>query len=97
MYDHSMKTLLRRLFSPILNYFESGDGEFKYRKSYRTILIVVGCLFLILSSISVVAALVASKFGALIPIVVFFFIGLVCVVVGSCGNERAVATIWGSK
>ena len=92
-----MKTVFRRLFSPLLNYFESGEGEFNYRKSHRTILIVVGALFLILSSISVVAALNASQLGAFIPIVVFFVAGLVCLVVGSCGNDRAVATIWGSK
>ncbi len=92
-----MKTAFRKLFSPILNYFESGEGEFVYRKSHRTILIVVGILFLMLSTISIVAALAAAQFAAFIPIIVFFFAGLVCLVVGSLGNDRAVATIWGSR
>jgi CHASE2 domain-containing sensor protein len=93
----TMRTALRKLFSPILNYFESGEGEFVYRKSHRTILIVVGILFLLLSIISVVAALAASQYAALIPIIVFFAAGLVCLVVGSLGNDRSVATIWGSR
>jgi hypothetical protein len=92
-----MKSALRKLFSPILNYFESGEGEFVYRKSHRTILIVVGFLFLMLSTISIVAALAAAQFAAFIPITVFFLGGLVCLVIGSLGNDRAVATIWGSR
>jgi uncharacterized membrane protein len=92
-----MKTALRKLFSPILNYFESGEGEFRYRKSHRTILIVVGFLFLILSTISIVAALAADQFAAFIPIIVFFLGGLVCLVIGTLGTDRAVATIWGSR
>ncbi len=87
----------RKLFFPILNYFESGEGEFRYRKSHRTILIVVGLLFLILSTISIVAAWVAAQFAAFIPIIVFLIAALVCLVVGVLGNDRAVATIWGSK
>ncbi|MGK0439637.1 MAG: isoprenylcysteine carboxyl methyltransferase (ICMT) family protein YpbQ [Paracoccaceae bacterium] len=92
-----MKLAFRKMFSLILNYFESSEGEFKYRKSHRTILVVVGGLFLVLSSISALAAVSESQFGTFIPIVVFFTVGFVCIVVGSLGNERAVATIWGSK
>jgi hypothetical protein len=92
-----MKLVFRKLFSPILNYFESGQDEFSYRKSHRIILIVVGGLFLFLSSISAFMAVGASQFGAFIPIVIFFIAGFVCIVVGSLGNDRAVATIWGSK
>jgi hypothetical protein len=92
-----MKLVFRKLFSPILNYFESGGDEFSYRKSHRIILIVVGGLFLFLSSISAFMAVGASQFGAFIPIVIFFMAGFVCIVVGSLGNDRAVATIWGSK
>ena len=92
-----MKLTFRKMFSLILNYFESSEGEFKYRKSHRTILVVVGGLFLVLSSISALAAVSESQFGTFIPIVVFFTVGFVCIVVGSLGNERAVATIWGSK
>jgi len=92
-----MKSVLRKLFSPILNHLESGDDEFRYVKSHRTILIAVGGLFLVLSCISTVAAIFTAQIGALIPIFVFFAAGVTCVVVGICGNERAVATIWRSK
>ena len=92
-----MKLFFRKLYSPILIFFESDRDEFSYRKSHRIILIVVGGLFLFLSSISAFMAVGASQFGAFIPIVIFFMAGFVCIVVGSLGNDRAVATIWGSK
>jgi len=92
-----MKTALRNVFSPILNIFESGEGEISYKKSHRTVLIIVGGLFLLLSFISVVAAVATSQLGAAIPFLIFFAAGFVCVVVGSCGSNRAVAKIWGNK
>ena len=92
-----MKVPLRRLFSPLLNYFEAGEGEYNYRKSHRTALIVAGGLFLILSMVSLWAALNAEQVGAFIPFLVFILASLVCLSVGSLGNERAVATIWGNK
>lgn len=92
-----MKKPLRKLFSPLLNCFEAGKGEYHYRQSHRTALIVAGGLFLILSSVSLWAALTAAQTGAFIPLVVFFTASVVCLVVGTLGTERAVATIWGSK
>lgn len=92
-----MKSLLRTLFSPILNYFESGDEEYNYKASHRTILLVVGVLFVLLSLISLVAALAAGTVGALIPFVVFFGGGIICLAVGGLGNDRAVSKIWGNK
>jgi uncharacterized Tic20 family protein len=92
-----MKMAFRRLFSPLLNYFEAGKGEFNYRKSHRTALIVSGVLFLILSLVSLLAALNTAQLGAFIPLFVFVIASLVCLVVGTLGSDRAVATIWGSK
>jgi hypothetical protein len=92
-----MKSAFRKLFSPILNYFESGKDEFKYVKSHRTILIVVGVLFFILSSGSALSAIATAQFGAFIPVIIFFTASCICMIVGLCGNERAVATIWRSK
>ena len=92
-----MKLVFRKLFSPILNYFESGQDEFNYQKSHRIILIVVGGLFLFLSSISAFIAIGGPQLGAFIPIAVFFMAGFICIIVGSLGTERAVASIWGSK
>ena len=92
-----MKNAIRNMFSPILNYFESGEGGYSYKESHRTILIVVGSLFLFLSFISVIIALVTLEYGAVIPFLVFFSVGLICVIVGSFGSDRAVAKIWGNK
>ena len=66
-----MKTQLRKAFSPILDIFESGDGEFRYKPSYRTILLAVGALFLLLSLVSLTAAIHTGQFGAWVPFIVF--------------------------
>jgi hypothetical protein len=92
-----MKDLLRTAFSPILSTFESGDEEFNYRKSHRTILIVMGVLFGGLASIVFVMASGGESMGFLIPVVVFGLVSLVTLVVGLLGNERAVSKIWGNK
>ena len=92
-----MKKKLRKLLRPILNMFESGEGSFDYRPSHRLILKVVGCLFFVLSTLSLVAGIVASQMGALLPSLVFFSVGFVCMVVGFLGNDRAVAKIWKSR
>jgi hypothetical protein len=92
-----MKDILRTAFSPILNSFESGTEEFNYRKSHRTILIVMGVLFGGLASIVFAMASGGESMGYLIPVTVFGLVSLVTLVVGVLGNERAVAKIWGNK
>jgi hypothetical protein len=98
LYEHRfMEKIVRRIFQPILRIFESGDGEYRYETSHRKILIAMGVLFLALSTVSAVLAIISSQLGGLIPFLVFFMIGLVCEVVGLLGSNRAVAKIWGSK
>lgn len=92
-----MKTTLRKLFSPILNYFESGDREYVYKSSHRKVLLFMGGLSFFLSIISLIAAIVAAQLAGVLPILIFFFGGLVCVIVGLFGSDHAVAKIWGSK
>lgn len=92
-----MKEILRKLFSPLLNPLEAGTDEYSYKPSHRTILIGVGSLFLALSTISIVLAIVGGQFGAMIPSVVFFIAGCVCVIVGALGSDRAIAKIWGNR
>lgn len=82
---------------PILNIFESGEGEYIYKASHRKILLIVGVLFLILSTVSAVSAVSSSQMGGVIPFLIFFIIGLVCEVIGLLGSDRAVSKIWGSK
>lgn len=92
-----MKNQLRKIFSPILRVFESGQGDYRYKGSYRTILIAVGALFLLLSLVSLVAAFYTAQPGAWLPFVVFFSAGSVCWIVGFLGTDRAVAKIWGNR
>lgn len=92
-----MKNILRKAFALVLKPFESGQNEFTYRASHRTILIAVGALFGVIAAITLVGALGAGQWGAYIPVVVFAGVSFVCLVVGFLGNERAIATIWGSK
>ncbi|GAA0426802.1 hypothetical protein GCM10009133_39220 [Cocleimonas flava] len=92
-----MKSSFRALLSPILKLFESGEGPYNYKKSHRTILNVVGCLFILLSLVTVAGGLASSLMGAIIPFLVFFLGGLLCLVIGTLGTDRAVAKIWGTK
>ncbi len=92
-----MKTLLRRLFSPILNIFEAGDGPYSVKPLSRKILIIIGVLFLGLASIVAYLAFDMGDAGFMIPVVVFCIVSLVTLVVGFLGTDRAVAKIWGNR
>ncbi len=92
-----MNHFLKTVFSPILSVFEKGDDSYSYKASHRKILMVIGILFLFLSSVSLYSSLVSSQLGAVIPVVVFSAAGIVCLVVGGLGSDRAVAKIWKSK
>ena len=93
-----MKKTLQKLFSPLLNRFEPQEGtEFVYKPSHRKILIVVGLLFFVLSSVSLAASIIISEPGALFPTLLFGLLGLVCFVVGFLGSDGAVAKLWNSR
>lgn len=92
-----MKQLFRALFRPILRHFETDEASVNYRKSHRIVLNVVGGLFLLLSFGSLFAVLYTGQYGALVPVVVFFCVGFVALVVGSLGSENAVSRIWGNR
>jgi hypothetical protein len=95
--SETMKSTMRNILSPVLKYFESGEGEYSYKKSHRTILLIVGGLFIFLSLISLAAAIVVMQLEAVIPFLVFFVVGSTCLIVGGLGTDRAVAKIWGNK
>ena len=78
-----MKALLRTLFRPLLDVFERGTEPYAYRPLNRKLLIVMGVLFSGLA-----AGVYLAGRGA---------VGVVCLVVGGLGNERAVSRIWGNK
>ena len=92
-----MKSVLRQMFKPILSTFEEQEGGFEYKPSHRSILKVVGTLFFILSLASLTACIVSGQLWAMLPVIVFFAIGLVCMVVGFLGADKGVAKIWNSR
>ena len=91
-----MKKLLRRIFSPVLNPLEAGSSPFAYKASHRTILIFMSFMFMGMAAL-VVMIMPSWDSGYLLPIIVFGGAGLLGVVVGVLGENRAVAKIWGSK
>ncbi|MBL1274875.1 MAG: hypothetical protein COB30_002195 [Ectothiorhodospiraceae bacterium] len=92
-----MKNSFRKLFSPVLNIFESGDDPYAYKPLNRKILLVIGVLFSGLASVVAYLSLDAGEVGFLIPVLVFSGIAFVTLVVGLLGNERAVSKIWGNR
>lgn len=92
-----MKQTLRKLFSPILKPLESGQVGPNYKTSHRSILMVVGVLFLTLSIISAGALVYTGQLGALIPVLVFLAIGGLSLVVGALGTDAAVSRMWGNR
>ena len=91
-----MKSLLRKIFAFLLKYFESGTEEFAYKSSHRTILIAVGVLFSLLA-LGLLWLAQGQDLGYLLPVAVFGGAGLISLIVGTLGTDRAVAKIWGSQ
>ncbi len=91
-----MKQLFRSLFSPILTIFESGNDPYIYKRSHRIILIVMGILFSTLA-LSVYVLGKGEDLGYLLPVFVFGGAGMLSILIGLIGSNRAVAKIWGSK
>lgn len=92
-----MKATLVKLCWPILKFFETESAPTNYKPSHRVILIVVGAMFVSLSIASGVFTISGGMLGGLIPVIVFFTIGLVAIVVGALGSDNAVSKIWGTK
>lgn len=93
-----LKQLLRRLFSPLLGLFEAGNEPYQYKPSYRKILLVFALLFGGLAAFVLWLALSAEtqQLGYFLPVLVFGGIGLLALVVGLLGTDRAVSRLWHS-
>ena len=92
-----MKDALRKLCRPVLAFFEKGEPAASYRPSHRPILLAAATLFLILFGVSLFFALAAGQLGAVVPVVVFFIVSVVSLIVATLGSDTAVARIWGLK
>lgn len=91
-----MKNLLRKLFSPLLAPLERGDAPFAYKPSHRTILLVMSAMFIGLASL-VFWLTPGGNFNYLLPVIVFGGAGVLGIIVGTLGSDRAVAKIWGTR
>ena len=93
-----MKKGLRKLFAPLLNVFEHGEGDYDYKPMSRIILIVIALLFGGLTvGLIVISQKIALGWGTLIPVSVFSAVSLFCIIIGGLGTDRAVARVWGSR
>ncbi|MFN3236839.1 MAG: hypothetical protein ACE37D_07250 [Pseudomonadales bacterium] len=91
-----MKPLCRKLFSFILTPLERGSEQYAYKPSHRLILIVMSCLFMGLAAL-VVMLMPGWDSGYWLPVLVFGGTGLLGLVVGTLGEDQAVAKLWGSR
>lgn len=92
-----MKQILRQIFSPILNIFESGGEEYAIKPLSRKILIVISILFSVLATAVFYSIPEDSDAGYYLPVIIFGAIAAVGFIVGLLGTDRAVAKIWGSR
>ena len=90
-----MKNLLRSLFSFLLTPLEAGQATYNYQPSHRKVLLAVGALFILLASVVFVVAS-GRSIGHMFPSVVFGALGVLTLVVGALGSDRAVAKLWGN-
>lgn len=92
-----MKNLIRTLISPILNPLENAEGDYNYKPSHRTILWIMGVLFLGIASVTLYFSMQIQQWGGLLPVVLFSSIGLICILVAWVGTDKAVAKIWRNR
>ena len=92
-----MKTLLRKLFSPVLRVFEKGTAPYKYKPLNRVILLFISFLFLVLAVLVAYLSRTVNDLGFLVPVIVFSLVSGVGLIVGLLGTDRAVAKIWGNR
>ena len=92
-----MKSLLTKVCWPILRFFESDTPPENYQKSHRMALLFLSVVFIGLSLGSAWVAISIGSLGALVPVVFFFLLGFVALVIATLGSNAAVAKIWGTK
>ena len=92
-----MKNLVLKLASPLLNRLENSPGEYAYSSSHRTILWVMGVLFLGVAGVTTYFAWQIQEWAALLPIILFMGIGKLCIIVAWVGSDKAVAKIWRNR
>jgi membrane protein required for beta-lactamase induction len=92
-----MKKQLQQLAAPILNPLENSEGDYQYSPSHRKVLKIMGFLFIMLGGVGLYFSLLANILAGLFPVILFTGIGLLCLVVGYLGSDKAVAKLWRNR
>ena len=92
-----MKKLLQKIFAPILKSLENSEGDYQYKSSHRTILAVMGWLFLIVATAALYFSMQVGEWGGLLPVILFSSIGLLCLIIAFVGSDKAVAKVWRNR
>jgi uncharacterized membrane protein len=92
-----MKNLLRKICSPILTPLERGSEAYNYKPLNRKVLLIIGFIFLCLGMLVAYLAYQNQQLNYFLPVIVFSAIGLLALIVGGLGSDRAVAKIWGNR
>ena len=92
-----MKTLLKNIFSPVLNIFENNNDEFIYRSLNRKIVLFISSVFFLLAFALPIYMPQLIEMGFWFVMVVFGGLSSVGLIVGTLGSDKAVAKLLGSK
>lgn len=92
-----MKKLLRKLASPLLNSLENSEGDYQYSPSHRTVLKVMGLLFLGVAGVTLYFVMKIEEWAGLLPFILFGGIGLLALLVAYVGSDKAVAKLWRNR
>lgn len=92
-----MKDSLRRLFYPILRFFENDSDEFNLTSTNRKVALFISTTFVIIALLLPVIASGSPFTSYIFPVIVFGSIGFIGLVVGSLGSDHAVAKLVGNR
>ncbi len=92
-----MKNALKSIFSPILNIFENNNDEFIYRSLNRKIVLFISSVFFLLAFALPAYMPQLIEMGYWFVMLVFGALGIVGLIVGLLGSDKAVAKLLGSR
>jgi len=92
-----MKNTLKSIFSPILNIFENNNDEFIYRSLNRKIVLFISSVFFLLAFALPAYMPQLIEMGYWFVMLVFGALGIVGLIVGLLGSDKAVAKLLGSR
>jgi len=92
-----MTTLLKKLFAPLLNIFETNNDEYLHRPLNRKIVLFVSVVFSLLAFGLPAFMPMLIEMGYWFVMIVFGGLSLVGFIVGLLGSDKAVAKLLGSR